>query len=278
VRSALHTAAHFLTDTNLFIAAGAAFFCSSTYWFYGLPANAVLVAAVFCGTLFTYNFQRWAGDLNQSAAYRPFKKVAMMGAFAAMAICLWQLPPRAWVVLGIAGVLSVAYAVPVLSFRGKRCSLRHLPYLKAWIIVAVWLLVGVATPLIAAVPDSPTPDPVSVVAFFLQQGAFIFALTTAFDIRDLPMDLPAQKTLPQTLGVARTRRLAVQMMWFSLLASMSNYLFGYFSLSALAAHALSVWVGIILLRGSRPERPPLFFTLLVDGVLVVQGVVVWWSV
>lgn len=280
MRSALHTAAHFLTETNLFIAVGAALFASSTYGFLGLPPNGEMAATVFCGTLFTYNFQRWAGDLNQSAAYRPFKVGAMAVAGMALLPLLWQLPPAVWVALGVAGALSVAYALPTIPAGAgpERYSLRRLPHFKIWVILAAWLLAGVVAPMLEAKAYADLPDPVSVWVLMAQQGAFIFALTAAFDIRDLAVDTPAQKTLPHALGVDRTRKIALQMLWFSLLAAMANYLFGTYSLVVLGAHGLSVAAAMVLLRATHPQRPPLFFTLLIDGVLVVQGVLVWWAV
>lgn len=272
--------ADFITETNLFIGVGAALFAGSTFWFFGLSANGELLGLIFCGTVFTYNFQRRIGDLDGSGRY-PLVKTGLMYAGAAGVIFFARnLSLGSFAALAVAAGLSLAYALPVFPGKGQkkqRYSLRKIPYVKAPVILAAWVLTAVAAAFFDPVFTTADLPAVDRVIFGVQQGSLLFALAAAFDIRDLRIDAPTHKTLPQMLGTAGTVRLASNLVWLSAGACAVLYLSGKIDGAALGVHAATVAAALVLIRKTTPDRSPLFFALLIDGVLLVQGAGVWAS-
>lgn len=273
----MRQAIHFITDTNLYIALGAMLFAGSGYWYFGLPANGALLAVVGGGTLFMYNFQRWAGDLDQGTRYRRAKQAFMALGMAVALGTGWMLGWATLAALLMAGLLSVAYAVPLFAVKAgtPAASLRKLPYLKTWVIVLAWLLTTVLAPWLDLRGMAAAPAVAGLLLFALQQGALVFALTAAFDIRDLPLDDPAQRTLPQQLGIEGTVKLSQKALGLSLVAAALLYLWGSAGVAQMLAHALVIVLAGVLNGKSHPGRPPLFFAFWVDGVLVLQGLLMW---
>ena len=272
------TAADFITETNLFIGVGAALFAGSTYWFFGLSANAELLGLIFCGTVFTYNFQRRIGDLDGSGRYPRVKTVLMYAGAIGAVFFARNLSFSSFAVLGVAAALSLAYALPVFPGKGQkkeRYSLRKIPYLKAWVILAAWLLTAVAAPMSDPRFSSADLPAMDQVIFGLQQGSLLFALAAAFDIRDLRIDAPTHKTLPQMLGTKGTVRLASNALLLSGVACALLYLSGKIDVAAPGIHAATLATALVLVRKTTPERSPLFFAFLIDGVLLMQGVGAW---
>lgn len=278
MRRLAYIAADFITETNLFIGVGAALFAGSTFWFFGLSANVELLGLIFCGTVFTYNFQRRIGDLDGSARY-PRAKTALMYAGAIGSIYFARnLGIGSFSLLGAAAALSLAYALPVFPGKGQqkeRYSLRKIPYLKAWIILAAWMLTAVGAPYFDPHFDKAALPAIDILIFTVQQGSLLFALAAAFDIRDLRLDAPTHKTLPQMLGTAGTVRLAANALLVSGMACALLYLSGKIDVAALALHAAIILAAYTLVRKTTPDRGPLFFALLIDGVLLMQGAGAW---
>lgn len=271
MKSAATAFGHFIAETNLYIAAGAALFTGSAYFFFGTAPNVDVLGTVFFGTLFMYTFQRRVGDLDASGAYRGVKTLLMAAGALGTAFFAVGLSVSVFGLFAGAALLSAAYALPVFPVKGRKepASLRKLPYLKIWTVTAAWTAVGVAVPLAdGAGGDLPGTD----AAFFaLQQGALIFALAAAFDIRDLPFDAPEHRTVPQILGIRGAVKAGVSAVRISVLSCALLYLFGRIDLAGLGVHAAVCTGAGILLKRTTPYRPQLFFNLGIDGILAAQG-------
>ena len=102
-------------------------------------------------------------------------------------------------------VLTAMYGLPLLKYKGKRIALRAFPRLKTVSIACSWAGLSVLYPLVSQrIPLSFLHG-----LFFLQQFLFVFALTLPFDIRDLEVDAKQLKTVPQLLGIQKTKSLGV---------------------------------------------------------------------
>ncbi len=267
----LYRLLHWLTETNLFIALGAAMYAGSSYWFFGLRANWNLLGLVFFATLFTYNFQRRIGDLHKSKAYLKWKWAFMIVSLPSMAIMALGLSWNTFLVLLPAGALAMAYAIPIIPVAGGAYSLRKVPYMKAWVILLTWIMAGQLAVWLESAALFAALATYDLLLFAIQQGALILALTLCFDIRDLKVDAAAQKTLPQMLGVEGARALAIRALYLSALAAGLHYLFGNAGSAQLLAHLAVLAVAITLARRCHPERPELYFTVALDGLLILQG-------
>ena len=99
-------------------------------------------------------------------------------------------------------LLTLFYVVP---FHGRLKGLRNLPGFKLFLIAAVWGGVTVLFPIWAN--DLNIDDKAWVI--FVQRFLFVLAITLPFDIRDLQLDDPDLATLPQTIGVRKSKILGL---------------------------------------------------------------------
>lgn len=261
----------FLSETNLFMSLVALMVVASSFWMYDEPADLFLLTFVFFATALTYNLQRKLGDHNRLGKWLRFRNVLMIISAAAMVVPVFFLPVQVLAVLFLSGALALLYAFPFFRFRGKKIALRELPYAKIWVILLVWIMSAVLAPRLMAGVPAGYDATLSLILVLVQQGALIFALTICFDIRDLPADAPTQKTLPMVFGIPGAVRWAKIALSVSFIACIFNYLFGYFGAAVVLVHFMILLAARILLRKAAPEKDPLFFTVLVDGVLVLQG-------
>lgn len=271
-RGPTRSALHFLTDTNLFIAACAGFSAAGILPYFGYAPDQKLAWFVFFGTLFTYNAQRRVGDLHPARKPSKIGGVLMVLSFIALLALLPALPPTEIAVLSVSGVVSLAYAYPVVSFRGAKVSLRRLPYLKLWLIVLVWLLSCTVAPMLQAKTFLLEAHPFNPLFIVFQQGAFIAALTIPFDIRDIGDDFPTQRTVPQMLGVRGAVRLAIILMALSGLAAPCLAAIGTVTWTMATAQLVLSVLGGIAVSFANPDRGRLYHFIALDGMLLLQGV------
>ena len=100
----------------------------------------------------------------------------------------------------ILGVFTLLYAIPL----GKnRQNLRNIGGIKIFIIAVVWAGVTVILPLLNQVN-------LKEIGFtFFQRFFFVIAITLPFEIRDLKFDSGDLNTIPQQIGVKKTKILGV---------------------------------------------------------------------
>ena len=208
---------------------------------------------VFCGTILAYNFIR---------------AVQMDRLYPALS--LWIRSSARWLlVLNIIALLGLIYSTLqfswhdlvfvfpffvltlfyVIPFRGTLRGLRNLPGFKLFLIAAVWAGVTVLFPV--WVNDLSFDGKVWVT--FVQRFLFVLAITVPFDIRDLQLDDPDLATLPQTIGVSKSKLLAIGALFvFVLLFFSGEYFEGWEQWSGLAVALVSA--GFILKAGVYQNR------------------------
>jgi hypothetical protein len=149
-------------------------------------------------------------------------------------------------VFALVGIMSLLYALPFIK---RRISLRDIPFLKIHLIAISWALVSVV--FIWESANEP-------LLLFLEKYLFVLAITIPFDIRDIGVDEPNKKTIPQLLGVNSARVLSVFVLicsWFIChLNSLSHFSVDFIYLTA-----------ILLCFLSQPRRSDYFFSFLIDG-------------
>ncbi len=267
MKNALLSALRFLGKTNLFISLASLFSVLGSAAFTGIQSDYSLACFAFFAALFTYNFQRRVGDLNQDHSYSKSGTAMMIIGAIGMGYFVFELAIYQIIVLSITGMISLAYAYPLIPSPRGKISLRLVPGLKLWTIVLVWTLSGVILPLMGA-----ELNPSFIALFVLQQAAFVAALTIPFDIRDLPVDWPWQKTIPQVLGVNQARNLALIFLFISAVAGFSIFLLGDIQFNLILVH-----LGVLLISGAiiskaNTKNDELYFSIAIDGMLIIQGV------
>ena len=93
----------------------------------------------------------------------------------------------------------------VFPFKNKVSGLRNVPGLKLFLISITWTGLTLYLPLFSAEFQNSE----QLYASMAQRFLFIFAITIPFDIRDSKFDLPGLNTIPQVLGVNRSKMIAI---------------------------------------------------------------------
>jgi len=163
-------------------------------------------------------------------------------------------------------IVTALYMLPVFKIKNKVVSLRTLPGIKIFSIAVSWGGMVVFFPLIAN-GVTMTKD---VKLFFVQQVLFVLVLTLPFDIRDIDFDSKELKTIPQKLGLRKTKVFGMLLLF--VIAVMNYNLF-------IPSDFLST-LGMVFLLGaflffSRKEQSVFYASFWVEAIPVFWFVLLW---
>lgn len=167
------------------------------------------VIFVFCGTVLAYNFIRVVQMNRLYPSLSQWIRSSAKGLLAMNLIALiglnysiFQYSLSDLLFVTPFFLMTLFYVVPI---GGRLRGLRNLPGFKLFLISAVWAGVTVLFPVWAneLIFDS------KVWVVFAQRFLLVFAITIPFDIRDLQLDNSDLATLPQSIGVDKSKALAL---------------------------------------------------------------------
>ncbi len=224
---------------------------------------------VFCGTVLAYNFIR-AVQMDRiypslshwiRSSARPLAVLNFL-AFMGLIYSLFRFSVSDLVFISPFFLLTLFYVIP---FQGRFKGFRSMPGFKLFLIAAVWAGVTVLFPL--RVNDLALDTKAWVV--FVQRFLFVLAITIPFDIRDLQLDRSDLSTLPQFLGVDRSKYLALgTLLVFALLFFTTDFFTLGEQLAGLAAALISS--GFVLRAGVYQDR--FYSSFWVEAIPIV-----WWA-
>jgi len=259
--------------SNIFVALCAVAMTVTTQLSEALPISWSVLALVFTSTIAVYNLDRLLGSSLEDALARSRRHqwvrehrkglwaLTVLSGLSSFGL-LFVLDP-----LILAGVLplaliSAAYMVPV---RGKR--LKNVPGMKTGFIAGVWALVTAGLPLLVAGYGL-------IDALFewvvLERFLFIFAITVPFEIRDVESDRESEiVSIVHLLGIRGSKALAVV---FLAAFTVSTVLrFGPAAPWLAVAFGVSVVTTSPLIAHSHPDRSDYFYSVVMDGTMLVQA-------
>ncbi|MGL4583394.1 MAG: hypothetical protein ACRCVU_10480 [Flavobacterium sp.] len=238
-----------------------------TFYFCHLPFDAVVSILAFSGTLFSYNFIKYA-----EVVYRhknPFTlrlKVIIAISLVALVVgvvSFFLLNLKAQLVTIGLLVLAVLYAIPVSS---NVSNLRNLAGLKVYIVCLCWATVT----LIVPVMNADIPITWDIVIKFTQRFILVFILIGIFEVVDLQYDDKYLKTLPQMLGITNTKYLLALLL-------IPFYVIEFFKLGYQPIQAwnnlLIVLLTLFFIIYASPRRTKFFTLFWVESVPIV-----WWLI
>lgn len=207
----------FYVFSNMHVALGTACLVLLTLMPYQLRDDRSILF-VICGTILAYNFIRAVqlDGLYPSLSHWIRSSVRWLLALNLIAVfgLIYSALQFSWLDMVFIlpfFLLTLFYIIP---FRGRLRGLRKLPGLKLFLIAAVWAGVTVLFPVWA----NDLYFDVKVWVVFVQRFLFVLAITIPFDIRDLQLDEADLATLPQIIGVSKSKLLALgSLLTFALL-------------------------------------------------------------
>jgi 4-hydroxybenzoate polyprenyltransferase len=229
--------------------------------------------AAFSFTVLSYNLQRVVRELrgdpllgeNPPAAFPMRTSLALILLFGLAAfISLFELRPIVLIALIPLALISSAYALPFLSGKG----LRDIPGMKTLLIALSWAYLTVFVPAL----ELGIPLDIDLGILFMERSLFVFAITIPFDIRDLHVDHPEERTLPRFFGTRTAKGIAISLLILFATSLLLRYEAGELPLDLALGYLSSVAVSTPLIAWATPERHPMYYEAALDGTMLLMGI------
>lgn len=201
---------NFYIHSSLHVAFAVYAFTRITELYFNLPYNESLDFFIFYGTISGYNFVKYAGvaKLHHLSLTNHLKLIQVFSLCCFVFMCYYAIKiPLQTILLFIPfGLLTFFYAIPFL-LKSKK-NIRSISGIKVFIIALVWSGVTVLIPVLAAQKNID----IFTFLYVLQRFLIVVVLTFSFDIRDLKYDTVSLKTIPQKIGIQKTKRLGLTLL------------------------------------------------------------------
>ena len=206
---------NFYINSSVHVAFAVYSFVRITEIYFGLEYNENLDYFIFFGTITGYNFVKYAGvaKLHHSSLTDNLRVIQIFSFLCFLLMCFYayKVPKHILFYFITFGILTLLYAIPFLS--GFKKNLRNISHLKIIIIALVWAGTTVLLPIL----DSNKAIDFKIFLFFIQRFLIVIVLTLPFDIRDMRFDAISLQTIPQKIGVKKTKKLGLTLLLFSLI-------------------------------------------------------------
>ncbi|NQY05473.1 MAG: hypothetical protein HRT68_04520 [Flavobacteriaceae bacterium] len=193
-----------LVDGSLIVALSVYSLTYITLLSFDLGYDSDLLLFSFFGTIFGYNFIKYLDEFKVRRGKFESAKFQLILFLSVISLILsgfyfLALDERTKTTLMIPLAITVLYTLPI----GNK-TLRTLAGFKIYVITFSWAFITVVTPLIRQDYNFS----INVVLHFIQILLFIFAIMVPFEIRDMDTDDIRLKTIPQRIGVKKSKVIA----------------------------------------------------------------------
>ncbi len=199
----------------------------------------------FYATITGYNFVKYFGVAKfhhrSLAAWLKVIQIFSLICFVLLCYYAFQLEVEVLICIGALALITFLYAIPFLPkhfFIDSHQNLRSISGLKVYVIALVWSGVTVVLPLL----NNEVKLDADVVITVIQRFVFVIVLMLPFEIRDLRYDSLKLSTIPQRIGVRRTKQIGVLLL-------MIFFLLEYFK-DELNGNAIFILLSITLITMS----------------------------
>ncbi len=162
-----------------------------------------LLICVFCATIIVYNFIKYASTLpyyffTKNAPVKKIQFLSFVAGFFLISSVIF-LNTKTIIIGFIIFVLCLTYVIPF-----NRSNIRNYSKIKIFVVALCWSGATVLMPF----SEDVTVYSWDTVLLFIQRFIFVFVYTLPFEIRDLQYDSINLKTIPQVIGINKTKILA----------------------------------------------------------------------
>ena len=245
-----------------------------------------LLVFVFFSTLLVYNLNLIEGMKGlKVSVFRSvrhnwiIKHEKFIWAFAVLSFIisvaeLTALKKDTLIFLLVPGIVALGYAVPIKLPGMKTIRLRELPFVKIFLVAWVWATFTVGLPLVQQSGITELFQLKNFLLFF-SRTAFIFSITIPFDIRDMAYDSDKHvATVPSYFGIQKSKMIALFCILLFATITFIRFQLGFCSAGELLALVFSAVITSVLIVLINKERNELFYSFWMDGMMVIQWVIV----
>lgn len=229
---------------------------------------------LFAGTMAAYNWHRlmkmWFENSLPAIKNYNISLVMLLLFLPVLIFALISINKTTLFILIPLSIATLLYSLPT-RLKLWFFPVRKIPYIKVFMVAAAWSFVTVLLP----VADSPTTvDTGTTFIIFTGRFFLLLAVTIPFDMRDVQSDSRLGiLTLPVVFGREKARITAI---CCGLLFPLSGIALGLFSGNyfIVIPEVLTAMLILKLLMCTKCYENPLFYTLYLDGSLLIYGLIV----
>ncbi|MBQ4821502.1 hypothetical protein [Aquimarina sp. MMG016] len=192
----------FYINSSIHVALAICALVKITFIKFGIPEGYALLWFSFFCSIIGYNFVKYSkvAKLYHIRLTRSMKSIRFLTIASGVLLLYfgYQLSYKTLMYVSPFLALTVLYAIPV--FPNKK-NLRSVAGVKIFVIALVWAGTTVLVPMIYAEADLSFNFLIEIIQRFI----FIVVLMLPFEIRDMHHDDISLETLPQKIGVTRTK-------------------------------------------------------------------------
>ena len=200
----LKRAIDFYINSSLHVALSAFSLVLMTDFFFNTDNGYSVALFAFFGTIVGYNFVKYdaVARLNKTTIKKELKGIVLLSffSFSACLYFFWQL---SWVTKTTAIAFLGLTLLYTLPFFPNRKNARNWKGIKIYIVAITWVGVTVILPLF----EAKFPFSKDTFLMVLQRFLLIFPMILVFDIVDVNKDDVHLQTVPQQIGVKKTKKL-----------------------------------------------------------------------
>ncbi|MCX7547904.1 hypothetical protein OS188_08055 [Xanthomarina sp. F1114] len=203
---------NFYLDSSIHVALSVFALSWITLLEFHVPYDETVLYFIFFASVSGYNFVKYFGRarFHHRSLTNWLRMVQIFSLICFLLMCYfaWQLEPVTLLVILGFGLITFLYAVPFLPKKrmyDSHKNLRSISGLKVYIIASVWAGVTVVLPLI----NNRVSIHADVIITVVQRFVFVLALMIPFEIRDLNYDSIKLATIPQQIGIKKTKIIGV---------------------------------------------------------------------
>lgn len=240
---------------------------------FNLPFDGACLYFIFFASVTGYNFVKYYGlaQFHHKSLTNKLKAIQLFSAvvFFLMLYLFFKLTLKVQFIIVLLGAFTFFYAIPIIPKKyllDEHKNLRQISGLKIYVIALVWTCVTVILPLQNANYDFNF----EVIITLIQRFVYVLVLMLPFEIRDLNFDNLKLATIPQQIGVKKTKVLgcALLVLFFFLAFFKGAQLKGNYILIDLAI-CVSTFMALICSK----QKQSYFY-----AAFWVESLPIWWWV
>ena len=224
---------------------------------------------IFYASITGYNFVKYFEVTKfhhrSLSTWLKFIQIFSLLCFVLMCYYSFRLEKTTMFYIAVFAVLTFLYTIPFIpkrKFLNKQSNLRNIGGLKVFLIALVWVGVTVFIPLL----NNHFSIDRMVVIVSVQRFLLVIMLMLPFEIRDLQFDSLKLYTIPQNLGVKRTKILGI---FLGLLMFVLEFLKREMSVNQILVLLTTLVLTVLLIWFSREKQGRYYAAFWVEGIPVL---------
>lgn len=197
----------FYIDSSIHVALGVCTLTWVTLLNFNVGADLDFIYFIFFATVTGYNFVKYFGlakfHHRSLASWLKYIQLFSFLCFIGLVYFTFKLKMETIIYFGVLGVITFIYAIPFLPKRifMEAGNLRAISGLKIYVIAFVWMTVTVIIPLLN---EEYVYDNDMLIESF-QRYLYVIIAMLPFEIRDMRYDSIKLSTIPQRIGIKKTK-------------------------------------------------------------------------